>query len=406
VKNGDTGDVACDQYHRFADDVAMMTDLGIQAYRFSVAWPRIQPTGRGPANQRGLDHYRRLVEALNAAGIQPVLTLYHWDLPQALEDAGGWPNRDTASRFAEYAEIVHDTLGAEVSSWITLNEPWVAAWLGYSAGIHAPGRMDDAAALAATHHQLLAHGLAQDAMRGVAGIALNLEPHEPASDDPDDERAARLAGQQMNELFLDPLFGRGYPRELMEHYGRFVDLGFVRDGDLDVIAGPLAFLGVNYYRRQTIAADPSRGPRPVEVPGSLGAWSVLPSGAEVTAMQWPIDASGLSDLLKWLHTEYAPARMLVTENGAAFDDAPDALGQVRDERRIAFLRDHIAAAREAVSAGVPLEGYLIWSLLDNFEWAEGYSRRFGVVHVDFATQRRVPKASARWYSEVIRSHGV
>jgi beta-glucosidase len=406
VKNGDTGDVACDQYHRFAGDVAMMTDLGIQAYRFSVAWPRIQPNGRGPANERGLDHYRRLVEALNAAGVRPVLTLYHWDLPQALEDAGGWPNRDTASRFAEYAEIVYDALGSEVSLWITLNEPWVAAWLGYSAGNHAPGRTDDAAALAASHHQLLGHGLAQDAMRGVAGITLNLEPHEPASEDPDDGRAARLAGQQMNELFLDPLFGRGYPRELMEHYGRFVDLGFVRDGDLDVIAGPIAFLGVNYYRRQTIAADPSRGPRPVEVPGSLGGWSVLPPDADVTAMRWPIDASGLSDLLKWLHIEYAPARMLVTENGAAFDDAPDPNGEVRDERRVSFLRDHITAAYEALSAGVPLEGYLVWSLLDNFEWVEGYGKRFGIVYVDFATQRRLPKSSARWYSDVIQRNGL
>jgi beta-glucosidase len=301
---------------------------------------------------------------------------------------------------------VYDALGSEVSLWITLNEPWVAAWLGYSAGNHAPGRTDDAAALAASHHQLLGHGLAQDAMRGVAGITLNLEPHEPASEDPDDGRAARLAGQQMNELFLDPLFGRGYPRELMEHYGRFVDLGFVRDGDLDVIAGPIAFLGVNYYRRQTIAADPSRGPRPVEVPGSLGAWSVLSPDADVTAMRWPIDASGLSDLLKWLHSEYTPARMLVTENGAAFDDAPDANGDVRDERRVSFLRDHIAAAYEALSAGVPLEGYLVWSLLDNFEWAEGYGKRFGIVYVDFATQRRLPKSSARWYSDVIQRNGL
>ncbi len=406
VKNGDTGDVACDQYHRFPKDIALMADLGIQAYRFSIAWPRIQPDGRGPANRRGLDHYRHLVDALNSAGVRPVVTLYHWDLPQALEEAGGWPNRDTASRFAEHAEIVHDALAGEVSYWITLNEPWVAAWLGYSAGIHAPGRTDDAAALAATHHQLLGHGLALDAMRDNAGIALNLEPHEPVSDDADDERAARLAGLQMNQLFLDPLFGRGYPRELMEHYGRFVDLEFIRDGDLDVIAAPLAFLGVNYYRRQTIAADASRGARPIEVPGSLGAWAVLPADADVTAMEWPIDASGLSELLAWVHAEYEPARMLVTENGAAFDEAPDANGEVRDQRRIAYLHDHIAAAHEAVSAGVPLEGYLVWSLLDNFEWVEGYGKRFGLVYVDFATQRRLPKASARWYAEVIDRNGL
>ena len=406
MRNGDTGDVACDQYHRFPEDVALMAELGIGAYRFSVAWPRIQPTGRGPANPRGLDHYRRLVDALNTAGIRSVLTLYHWDLPQALEDAGGWPSRDTASRFAEYAELVHDALAGEVSYWITLNEPWVAAWLGYSAGVHAPGRTDDAAALAATHHLLLAHGLAQDAMRGAAGIALNLEPHAPVSDDPDDERAARLAGQQMNELFLGPLFGRGYPPELLEHYGRFVDLGFVRDGDLDAIARPPVFLGVNYYRRQTIAADPSRGTRPIEVPGSLGAWGVLPPGADVTATGWPIDASGLADLLRWVHAEYAPARMLVTENGAAFDDAPDANGGIVDDRRIAYLRDHIAAAHDAMTEGVPLEGYLVWSLVDNFEWAEGYRKRFGIVWVDYATQRRIPKASARWFAEVIQRNGV
>jgi beta-glucosidase len=405
VRNGDTGDVACDQYHRFADDVATMADLGIGAYRFSIAWPRIQPDGRGPANQRGLDHYRQLVDALNTAGIRPVATLYHWDLPQGLEDAGGWPNRDTASRFAEYAEIVHGALSSEVSHWITLNEPWVAAWLGYSAGVHAPGRTDDAAALAATHHQLLGHGLAMDAMRGDAGIALNLEPHEPATADPEDAGAARLAGMQMNQLFLDPLFGRGYPQEVVEHYGRFVDLGFIRPGDLDVIAAPLPFLGVNYYRRQTIAAHPPDGRPSAEVVGSLGAWSIVPPDADVTAMGWPVDPSGLFDVLSWVDAEYGSPRMLVTENGAAFDDAPDARGEVRDEPRISYLKGHVAAARDAVAAGVPLEGYFVWSLLDNFEWAEGYGKRFGIVHVDYATQRRQPKASARWYAEVIERNG-
>ena len=408
IRHGDTGDVACDQYHRYEEDVALMADLGVGAYRFSVAWPRIQPEGRGAPNQPGLDHYRRLVDALNTRGITPMATLYHWDLPQALEEGGGWGNRDTALRFAEYAAIVHRSLAGTVPSWITLNEPWVAAWLGYGTGIHAPGRTDDGLALAASHHLLLAHGLARDAMgAGVhVGIALNLQPARPATEDPGDVRAARLVDLHMNRLYLDPLFGRGYPAELIEHYRRVSDMRFVRDGDLEVIAGPLGFLGVNYYRRHTVTAEARSQPGAGELPGSLGALSVLPAGTELTAMGWPVEPQGLADLLIELHRDYGPARIVVTENGAAFDDEPAPDGVVHDARRIAFLRDHIAAARVALEAGVPLAGFLVWSLLDNFEWAEGFSKRFGLVHVDFATQARTPKDSAAWYAEVIRHRGV
>jgi beta-glucosidase len=408
IRHGDSGDVACDQYHRYAEDIELMADLGVGAYRFSVAWPRIQPEGRGAPNQPGLDHYRRLVDSLNARGITPMATLYHWDLPQALEDEGGWGNRDTALRFTEYAAIVHRSLAGTVPSWITLNEPWVAAWLGYGTGIHAPGRTDDGLALAASHHLLLAHGLARDAMGPAAdvGIALNLQPARPATEDPGDVGAARLADLHMNRLFLDPLFGRGYPAELVEHYRPVSDMRFVHDGDLEIIAGPLGFLGVNYYRGHTVTAEARSQPDADELPGSLGAWSFPPPGVELTAMGWPVEPRALANLLIELHRDYGPARIVVTENGAAFDDelAPD--GVVHDARRIAYLRDHIAAARAALEAGVPLAGFVVWSLLDNFEWAEGYSRRFGLVHVDFASQARTPKASAAWYAEVIRRRGV
>jgi beta-glucosidase len=404
--NGDTGDVACDHYRRYEDDVALMAELGIGAYRFSVAWPRIQPDGSGPADRRGLDHYRRLVEALHRHGIVPVLTLYHWDLPQTLEDAGGWANRDTAERFAEYAEIVHRALGDSVALWITLNEPWVAAWIGYGTGIHAPGRTDDGLALAATHHLLLAHGLAREAMRSRAevGITLNLQPTRAASEDSRDVRAAHLVELHTNALFLDPLFGRGYPPELLERYRRATDPSFVHDGDLEIVARPVDFLGVNFYRPLTVTGEPRSDDRS-ELPGHLGAWTVVPPGVEVTEMGWPIEPEGLTELLVGLHREYAPARIFVTENGAAFDDRVDETGRVADPARISFLRSHLAAAGAAIQAGVPLDGFFVWSLLDNFEWAEGYSKRFGLVHVDFETLRRTPKESAWWYRGVARSGG-
>jgi beta-glucosidase len=400
TRNGDTGDLACDQYHRYEQDVDLMARLGIGAYRFSVAWPRIQPNGRGVANQRGLDHYRRLVDALNRRGIVPVPTLFHWDLPQALQDLGGWPNRDTAERFADYADLVHGALAGEVPFWITLNEPWCAAWLGYGSGVHAPGLRDDALALAASHHLLLAHGLAAQALStGEVGIALNLQPTAPASDDPDDVEAARLADLHMNAQYLDPIFGRGYPDELLDRYRDTSDLAFVREGDLEAIAGPLDFLGVNYYRRHTVTASPI-GAEAEELPGSLGAWSIVPPGVGVTAMRWPVEPTALTEMLAALQREYAPGRIVITENGAAFDDVVGPAG-VEDPARISYLREHIEAAREALGAGVALAGFLVWSLLDNFEWSEGYDRRFGLVYVDFPTQERIPKASAHWFAGLI-----
>ena len=403
IRGGDTGDVACDQYHRFEDDIALMARLGIGAYRFSIAWPRILPEGDGAVNQPGLDHYRRVVEALNRNGIAPVVTLYHWDLPQALEDLGGWANRDTASRFAEYATIVHGALAGEVPTWTTINEPWVAAWLGYGTGVHAPGKADHALALAASHHLLLAHGLAVEAMDGggAVGITLNLQPTTPASDDAADVLAARRADLQMNAYYLDPIFGRGYPEELVEFYRSVTDMAFVRDGDLDVIARPCDILGVNYYRRFTVTSVP--GSREAEeLPGSLGAWSIVPDGVAVTEMGWPVEPDVLTELLLRVHREYAPARVVITENGAAFEDVIGDDGDIQDTARIAYLREHVAAALRARRAGVPLEGFFVWSLLDNFEWAHGYSGRFGLVYVDFATQARIPKRSAHWYRQVAR----
>jgi beta-glucosidase len=403
IRAGDTGDVACDQYHRFEDDIALMARLGIGAYRFSIAWPRILPDGDGAVNQSGLDHYRRVVEALNRHGIAPVVTLYHWDLPQALEDLGGWTNRDTASRFADYATIVHGALAGEVPTWTTINEPWVAAWLGYGTGVHAPGKADHALALAASHHLLLAHGLAVEAMDGdgAVGITLNLQPTTPASLDADDVLAARRADLQMNAYYLDPIFGRGYPEELVEFYRSVTDMAFVRDGDLDVIAGPFDILGVNYYRRFTVTADPgSRGAE--ELPGSLGAWSIVPEGVAVTGMGWPVEPEVLTELLTRTHREYAPARILITENGAAYEDVVGADSRIDDTARVAYLRDHVRAALRAKEAGVPIEGYFVWSLLDNFEWAQGFSKRFGLAYVDFETQARIPKLSAHWYQQVAR----
>jgi beta-glucosidase len=331
------------------------------------------------------------------------VTLYHWDLPQALEDLGGWTNRDTASRFAEYATIVHGALAGEVPTWTTINEPWVAAWLGYGTGVHAPGKADHALALAASHHLLLAHGLAVEAMDGgdTVGITLNLQPTTPASDDAADVLAARRADLQMNAYFLDPIFGRGYPEELIEFYRSVTDLAFVRDGDLDVIATPCDILGVNYYRRFTVTADP--GSREAEeLPGSLGAWSIVPDGVAVTEMGWPVEPDVLTELLLRVHREYAPARVVITENGAAFEDVLGDDGEIKDTARISYLREHIAAALRARRAGVPLEGFFVWSLLDNFEWAHGYSGRFGLVYVDFATQARIPKRSAHWFQQVAR----
>jgi beta-glucosidase len=394
VRNGDTGDTAADHYHRWREDVALMRDLGLRAYRFSVAWPRVQPTGSGPANERGLDFYRRLVDALLDAGIEPFVTLYHWDLPQELQDAGGWPVRETAYRFADYAELVFDAVGDRVRYWATLNEPWCSAFLGYGSGQHAPGIRDQRQAVAAAHHLLLAHGLALQSRPASSdvGIVLNLSPVRAAAVDERAVAAARLADGMQNRLFLDPIFKGSYPDDVLEQLAQTVDLGHIHDGDAAMIAQPIDVLGVNYYQPITIAAG-----------GELANMTPEP---DRTALGWDVDARGLEELLLRVHDDYGPTPIVVTENGAAYDDDPDSNGYVHDRERVAFLDQHLRAAHRALAGGLELRGYFVWSLLDNFEWAEGYAPRFGLVYVDYETQRRIPKESARWYKEVIAANGL
>ncbi|MPZ27002.1 MAG: beta-glucosidase [Micromonosporaceae bacterium] len=414
IAGGDTGDVACDHYHRFRDDVALMAGLGLTAYRFSVAWPRVQPSGKGPAssvNQAGLDFYRRLVDELLGHGIEPWVTLYHWDLPQPLEDAGGWPVRDTAARFAEYAALVHGALGDRVDRWITANEPWCSAFLGYGSGVHAPGRRDGAAAVAAAHHLLLGHGLAVQALQAArpdveVGLAPNLYAVSPATGTDADTDAARRIDGLANRIILDPVLRGRYPEDVLADLtaAEVSDLGHLREGDLATIANPGTFLAVNYYSRYVVAAGTGRQ-LPSAWPGSEQV-RFVGRGWPVTAMGWEIDAPGLAETLVRLHREYPPLPLFVSENGAAFEDTVDAGGEVQDPDRIAYLAAHLRACHDAIAAGAPLAGYFVWSLLDNFEWAEGFSKRFGIVHVDYPTQRRTPKASAAWYARVIGRNGL
>ncbi|MEH0842668.1 GH1 family beta-glucosidase [Micromonospora sp. CPCC 205711] len=416
VFQGHTGDVACDHYFRYADDVALMAELGLQAYRFSVAWPRIQPDGTGPVNPRGLDFYDRLTDALLDRGIDPIVTLYHWDLPQTLEDRGGWTNRETAEHFADYAVAVHARLGDRIRTWTTLNEPWCSAYLGYGNGVHAPGRQDAGAAFSAVHHLLLGHGLAARALRAagaeIVGITLNpadVQPADPAS--AADAAAVRLVDGLHNRIFLDPLTGAGYPDDVLEHVARLVEPTFVRDGDEKIIAAPLDLLGVNFYSPTYVAGRPDGAGGGGAYPGTEGAVEFLPPTGPLTDMGWMIEAAGLTRLLERIGRDYPGLPLLITENGAAFPDKAgteeaDGPGQVLDTDRIAYLDGHLRAAHEAIARGVDLRGYLVWSLLDNFEWAEGYRKRFGIVHVDYLNQRRTPKSSARWYQEVISRNGL
>jgi beta-glucosidase len=393
VENGDTGDEACDHYHRYGEDVDLMAGLGLRAYRFSVAWPRIQPDGRGPANPKGIDFYRRLVEALRERGIDPLATLYHWDLPQRLEDEGGWASRETVERFVDYARLVFDGLGDLVRSWVTHNEPWVTAFLGYGRGVKAPGISDWNKALAAAHHALLSHGRAVDAFRdgggrGEIGITLDLTH---VSGEP--EAARRLDGQR-NRWFLDPVLLGSYPADMVELFEqRIGPLDFVRDGDLEQIATPVDFLGVNFY--QPAVARLGEGP--------LGVEELRANGPR-TAMGWTVEPESLTSLLLRLRRDYGSVPLVITENGACFDDPPcDGHAVVEDPDRTAYLRDHICAVELAIGQGVDVRGYYVWSLLDNFEWEHGYSRRFGIVAVDYESQRRVPKRSALWYRDLIAS---
>jgi beta-glucosidase len=411
VLGGDTGDPACDHYHRMPQDVALLAELGLDTYRFSTSWARVRPDG-GPPNRKGLDFYSRLVDELLAKGIKPWLTLYHWDLPQALEDQGGWTSRDTAYRFADYAQTVHDALGDRVPTWTTLNEPYCAALLGYAGGQHAPGRTEPRAAVAAVHHLLLAHGLGVQVLRdagvggdtGSVGITLNLLPVSPAdhASAADVDVARRVDGLQ-NRIWLDPVLRGRYPDDVLEDLAPYGLSELVQDGDLDTIGAPIDVLGVNYYFTWTMRA--AEQPRlPSEWVGAETATDT-PEGLPVTAMGWEVEPSGLRDMLLRLHDEYPGTPLVVTENGAAFDDevAPD--GAVHDDDRRSYLEGHLRAAHEAIEAGVDLRGYLAWSLLDNFEWAFGYSKRFGIVRVDYETQQRTVKDSARWYAEVARRNG-
>ncbi|MDT0377784.1 GH1 family beta-glucosidase [Streptomyces sp. DSM 42041] len=415
--NGDTGDVACDHYHRYRDDVALMSRLGLGAYRFSVSWSRVQPTGRGPAVQQGLDFYRALTDELLDAGITPVLTLYHWDLPQELEDAGGWPARETAYRFADYAALVGEALGDRVEMWTTLNEPWCSAFLGYGSGVHAPGRTDPAAALHAAHHLNLAHGLGVSALRTVlpsraqAMVSLNPAAVRPRSDSEADLDAARRIDALANRVFTGPMLHGRYDEDLFADTARITDWSCVRDGDLELIHQPLDALCVNYYTPSLVSAVDSGDVERSDGHGASahspwpGAGRVAfhqPPGAR-TDMGWSIDPTGLSDLLLGFTREVPGLPLYITENGAACADEPDATGRVDDPERIAYLHGHLAAVHRAMAEGADVRGYFLWSLLDNFEWAYGYTKRFGAVHVDYATQRRTPKSSAAWYAEVCRT---
>jgi beta-glucosidase len=415
VLRGDTGDQAADHYHRFREDVTLMAGLGISAYRFSISWPRVLPEGSGQVNQQGLDFYRRLVDCLLEAGIQPWPTLYHWDLPQALEDAGGWPNRDTAYRFADYAGLVGDALGDRVGRWMTVNEPWCAAFLGYASGDHAPGRQEPAASVAAAHHLLLGHGLAAERFhtRGAeVGPAVNLYAVSAASDDEADLDAARRIDGLQNRFFLDALLRGEYPRDVVADLQPYGIEECVKDGDLAVIGGPIDLLGINYYTRHTVSGRDGAAGQAISSPFSTespwpGAEHVTFGGAgrPVTGMGWEIDSGGLTEVLTRVAAEYNPPPMYVTENGAAFDDALTLSG-VEDTQRIAYIDEHLRACHTAMEAGAPLRGYFVWSLMDNFEWSWGYGKRFGLVHVDFQTQERRPKASAYWFGAAAKRNGL
>jgi beta-glucosidase len=402
VRNGDTGDVACDHYNRWPEDLALLSDLGIRAYRFSIAWPRVVPDGCGAPNQRGLDFYRRLVEGLRERGIAPFATLYHWDLPQALQDRGGWVNRDCAAWFAEYAATCFESLGDVVDRWITINEPWVVSVLGHGLGIKAPGHRDWREALVVGHHTLVAHGLAVRALRSSrpdseVGITLDFTPADPASDDPRDVAAAARENGHKNRWFPEAVLRGRYPEDMVEWYEeRLGPLDFVRDGDLALACEPTDFLGVNFYTRLRVADAPQDG---------VLERRVLPPTGPTTAMGWEVVPEALTELLVRLRHEYGDLRIYITENGAAYDDHRDGQPVIEDHERVEYLRIHLAAIERAIVAGVDVRGYFAWSLLDNFEWEEGYGKRFGLVYIDFASLERLPKRSALWYRDVITANG-
>ncbi len=403
ILEGDTGDVACDHYHRMSQDVALMKTLGLPSYSFSVSWPRVLPQGRGAVNEKGLDFYDQLVDNLLAANILPKVTLNHWDYPQALQDAGGWPNRDSVDWFVEYARMVFDRLADRVTLWVTHNEPWVIAFLGYALGLHAPGLCDYSQAYQAIHHLLLSHGktvqlFRQGSYQGEIGIVLNLEGALPASQREADQAARQRVYEETASLFLDPLFNGHYPGMLFDWIGGHQPR--VQAGDLDLIKLPIDFLGVNYYRTEAISHATSGSLLKAEAaPLSAPGWGQ-------TEMGWGVNPAGLTATLLDVKERCGNLKVYITENGCAFRDTPDERGFVADWGRVNFLRAHLLAALDAIDAGVNLQGYYAWSLMDNFEWAKGYGPRFGLVRVDYDTGRRIPKQSARWYSEVISQNGI
>jgi beta-glucosidase len=398
VANGDDGATACEHYHRWRDDLDLMRELGIESYRFSIAWPRVVPDGLGSPNAAGLDFYRRLAEGLLARGIEPLATLYHWDLPQPLQDRGGWARRETVERFIDYALAVHDRLGDLIGRWVTINEPWVVAFAGHAHGTKAPGLRDWPTAVRVSHHVNLAHGQAVQALRdrgpaAEVGASLNLAPIYPASGSDADHEAVRRVDGHLNRWFLDAVLRGAYPADMLELYERELGpLDFIRDGDLAAISVPIDFLGVNYYSPQRVLAGPGNGPL---------AANPAPPVPPVTAMGWEVSPAGLGEVLARLRADYGNPPVYITENGACYDDPPVENGSVPDPQRLDYLRRHLEAVRHAIDRGANVRRYYVWSLLDNFEWEDGYGKRFGIVHVDYATQQRTPKASARWYSYYI-----
>ncbi len=422
VLNGDTGDVACDHYHRLDSDLDLLATLGVKAYRFSIAWPRII-TEAGETNEAGIDFYQRLVKGLIARNIKPVATLYHWDLPQHLEDNGGWVVRSTVDAFEHYVRVIVEALGEDVFQWITLNEPWCAAWLGYAIGVHAPGLTDIGKAAAAHHHMLLGHGRAVNVIKGLmpnaqVGITLNLAALRPMSDNPDDMAAYRRFDGNQNRIFMDPLFKGEYPADMLEHYAaRTPGFSVIQDGDLEVISAECDFLGINFYSPGTIGGkgreDAARAMGYNIFPGEPNPYGDDMAGIgasnprhKVTAMGWEVDARGLTELLTRISNEWTTLPIYITENGAAEHDYVNQEGIVHDADRIEYLTQHLSACLDALDAGVNLAGYFVWSFMDNYEWALGYGRRFGITWVDFDTQRRIPKDSFRFYQNVIQTNEV
>jgi beta-glucosidase len=401
ILRGDTGDIACDHYDRWEADLDLLSDLGVNSYRFSVSWSRVLPTGAGSVNTPGLDFYDRLVDGLVARNIAPMVTLYHWDLPQALQDVGGWANRDTAHRFADYSRIVHERLGDRVGHWLTLNEPYCSAFVGHLEGRHAPGIRDEAIAVSTVHHLLLGHGEAIQALRadgatGQLGITCNLTSPHPASDSEADVAATRRLDLYENRMFLDPLFKGRYPEDAASYYEGVSDFDFVRDGDLETISEPIDYFGINYYERHLVEADPA---------DAIRGWRRVPD-PDQTIVGIGVHPEGLHEILTRVSRDYTSVPLIVTETGLAMHDYVDPERQVKDDKRIEFFDGHIRAAHQAIEQGVKLVGFFPWSFMDNYEWAWGYAYRFGMYYVDYATQERIPKTSASWYSKVTRANGI